>query len=314
MCQINKYVHFYIFFGITLTCIMQAISFRCDENKLKWEQEIYVDSFGLGDFESIQEAIDSIPSGNVNWTIIRIEPGIYREKIIVPEDKPHIILSGSGAKSTIITGNLGGGIFNSSIVSIFASNFVAKRLTIENTHKPGTQAVALRVRGDKVAFYSCRFIGYQDTLLDEKGRHYYKNCYIEGTIDFICGNAASLFDHCHIHCIAPKAMNGVITAQRRTTWEENTGFYFTKSNITGVNNCYLGRPWGNYSRVVFAHTHMSSAVLPLGWNDWNKPFTQSTVYYGEHDCYGPGSDRSSRVAWSRSLTSDEALPFLWFLA
>ncbi|KAK9713286.1 hypothetical protein RND81_06G017000 [Saponaria officinalis] len=284
-----------------------------DEKNLKWVQEIYVDRFGMGDFETIQKAIDVIPSNNSQWKIIRIEPGIYREKIIVPNDKSHIILSGRNAKTTIITGDLGGGIRTSPTVTIFASNFVAKNLTIENKHKPGIQAVALKVVGDKVIFHSCRFLGYQDTLLDDKGRHFYQNCYIQGATDFICGNAASLFDNCHIHSISPKSGKGAITAQRRQTWEENTGFYFTNCKITGLNACTLGRPWGNYSRVVFANTQMSNVVLPYGWDDWNKPFTHKTVYYGEHNCYGPGANRSSRVTWSRHLTYDQALPPLWFL-
>ncbi|KAL9241457.1 hypothetical protein vseg_015568 [Gypsophila vaccaria] len=308
-------IHFFIFLVISYAYQLHGFSMNFDEGYSKQVKVTYVNQSGTGDFRTIQEAIDAIPSNDVrHWKIIRIDPGIYKEKIIVPSDKQRVILSGRDAKTTIIRGNLGGGIEKSAIVTIYASNFVVKDLTIKNTHKPGEQAVALKVKGDKVAFYSCRFIGHQDTLLDEMGRHLYKNCYIQGATDFICGNAASLFDKCHIHSISTRTERGAITAQKRETWEENTGFYFTNCKITGKRRrTYLGRPWGNYSRVVFANTYMSNVVLPKGWHDWDKPHTHRTIYYGEHGCYGPGANRSSRVPWSRHLTYDQALPPFWFL-
>lgn len=64
----------------------------------------------------------------------------------------------------------------------------------QNTFGKGRQAVALRVSGDRAAFYGCRILSYQDTLLDDGGRHYFSNCYIEGATDFIFGNATSLYE------------------------------------------------------------------------------------------------------------------------
>lgn len=55
------------------------------------------------------------------------------------------------------------------------------------------QAVALRVSSDLAAFYDCAFIGYQDTLYDHHGRHYFKNCFIQGNIDFIFGDGLSIY-------------------------------------------------------------------------------------------------------------------------
>ncbi|KAL4278711.1 hypothetical protein GQ457_03G030470 [Hibiscus cannabinus] len=119
-----------------------------------------------------------------------ITPGIYEEKIVVPADKPFITLSGSKANSTILTGNDSGNIIESATLTVLASDFVGRYLTIQNTfRKHGVEVVALRISGDRVAFFGCRILGYQD----EAGRHYYRNCYIEGAVDFICGNAASLF-------------------------------------------------------------------------------------------------------------------------
>ncbi|GAB4837896.1 Putative pectinesterase 11 [Ancistrocladus abbreviatus] len=271
---------------------------------------IRVDPSGQGDFEKIQDAIDSVPSNNSQFVFILIKPGTYKEKITVPVDKPYITLSGTQAYNTRIAWDDFGGIFDSPTLSVFASDFVGRYLTIENTHGKMNKAVALRVTGDRAAFSNCRILSYQDTLLDDSGRHYYNNCYIEGATDFIFGDATSLFEKCHLQSVAEGL--GAITAQKRESPSEDTGFIFLGGKITSNDTgmVLLGRPWGAYSRVIYAFTYMSSAVSPIGWNDWGDSKRQSTAYYGEYKCYGPGANRTQRAAWSRSLTSKEAAPFL----
>ncbi|GMH13449.1 hypothetical protein Nepgr_015290 [Nepenthes gracilis] len=271
---------------------------------------IRVDPSGQGDFKKIQDAIDAVPSNNSELVFILVKPGTYREKIVVPADKPYITLSGRQASSTTITWDDAGDIFGSPTFAVLASDFVGRYLTIENTHGKMGKAVALRVAGDRVAFYNCRILSYQDTLLDDQGRHYYSNCFVQGAIDFIFGNAASLFQKCHLHSVAEGV--GTITAQKRMSPEENTGFTFLACKITGnpTGSVLLGRPWGAYSRVIYALTYMSPAVSPLGWDDWGNSSRQSTVYYAEYKCYGPGAGREKRVAWSRSITRQEAEQFL----
>ncbi|KAJ7957746.1 Pectinesterase [Quillaja saponaria] len=271
---------------------------------------IRVDQSGKGDYMKIQEAIDAVPSNNQEPVYIKINPGVYEEKVVVPVDKPFIILSGSKAANTIITWNESGEIFECPTFSVLASDFVAQYLTIQNTYGPGAKAVALRVSGDRVTFSGCRILSHQDTLLDDNGRHYYVNCYIEGDTDFICGNAASLFEKCHLHSVSERG--GAITAQRRVSADEDTGFTFVNCKISGVKSgsAVLGRPWGSYSKVVFAFTYMSNAILPQGWDDWRDSAKQNTVYYGEYKCYGPGAITKTRVEWSRNLSTQEAQPFL----
>ncbi|XP_019170363.1 PREDICTED: putative pectinesterase 11 [Ipomoea nil] len=269
---------------------------------------IIVDQSGHGDYIKIQDAIDSVPSKNSELVYISVKPGTYREKVVVPVDKPFITLSGDDASNTVITWSDGGDIIHSPTLTVFASDFVGRYLTIMNTFGRSGKGVALRVSGDRSAWYGCRIKSYQDTLLDEAGKHYYSNCYIEGGVDFIFGNAASLFEGCEIHSIA--VGGGAITAQRRESAEENTGFTFLGCKITGTGTTVLGRPWGPYSRVVWVSSYMSSAIQPEGWNDWDDPKRQRTVYYGEYKCYGPGADRSKRVEWSRSLSKAEAKPFM----
>ncbi|KAJ3695209.1 hypothetical protein LUZ60_000586 [Juncus effusus] len=271
---------------------------------------IVVDQFGEGDYKTIQAAIDSVPSNNVVSTFIKIMPGVYSEKVVVPVDKPYITLSGTAINSTIITWNEAWVDQKSATVTILASDFVGRYLTIQNTLGPNGQAIALRVAGDKATFYACRILSFQDTLLDDAGRHYYSNCYIEGTTDFIFGNGLSFFEKCHLNSISNNG--GSMTAQRRSQEGENTGFSFYGCRVTGIGlgTLTLGRPWGPYSRVIFSFTYMSGSVVPKGWDDWGNPDNQRTAYYGEYHCYGPGSNLSGRVDWSHQLSTSEASPFL----
>ncbi|XP_047322389.1 putative pectinesterase 11 [Impatiens glandulifera] len=267
-----------------------------------------VDQYGKGGFKKIQDAIDAVPHNNNRVVFIWVKPGVYREKIIVPADKPFITLSGTLASNTIITWNEGGNILESATVTVLASDFVCRYLTVQNTYGSEDKAVALRVKAERASFYDCRILSYQDTLFDESGKHYYKNCYIEGATDFICGNGASLFQGCHLHSVSK--VGGAITAQKRTWRWQKTGFTFFGCKITGSGSAVLGRPWGAYSRVVFILTYMSKVVLPQGWDDWEDQNKHRSVYYGEYNCYGAGANRGRRVKWSRSLSKYEAQAFI----
>ncbi|KAJ9132857.1 hypothetical protein P3X46_033683 [Hevea brasiliensis] len=178
---------------------------------------IRVDQSGKGDFKKIQDAIDSIPPNNSQLVFILVKPGVYREKLVAPADKPFITLSGTRASNTIMTWSDGGNIFESPTLSVLASDFAGRSLTIQ--------------------VFSSLF----DTLLDDTGSHYYSNCYIEGATDFICGNAASIFERCHLHSIFKN--NGSITAQHRDSLTQDSGFTFLGCKITEIGSAYLGRPW-----------------------------------------------------------------------
>eukprot|EP00253_Pinus_taeda_P003896 PITA_03896 len=238
---------------------------------------------GQGEFTTIQDAINSIPAVNQQPVTIQINPGFYREKVQIPEGKSFITLVGSGSQSTIISwddcSGTSGRTFNSATLSVFATDFVAKSITIEsmqNTYGKGNnpdgqnQAVALLAAADRAAFYDCRMTGFQDTLLDESGRHYFYNCYIEGAVDFICGNGKSVYKNCELHSV-PESY-GVFTAQRRMSLQEDTGYVFINCKLTGNGTNYLGKPWGPYSTVLFANTYMENIIHPAGWKDWDSDY------------------------------------------
>lgn len=284
--------------------------------------KIVVAKDGTGNFKTVQAAVNSVPKSNKNRVIIYIKAGIYREKVKV--QAPWITFQGDGPRLTEIqwgdTASTKGpdgkplSTFGSASVAINADHFTAKDISFRNTAPPppggavGRQAVALRASGDFGAFFNVNFYGAQDTLYDHKGRHYFYRCYIEGSIDFIFGDGRSFYLQCRLHSIANP--NGSLTAQKRMSTSEDTGFSFVKCVVTGSGSIYLGRAWGPASRVVYSLTYFDNIILPQGWFDWGDSSRQKTVFYAEYKCFGPGANRVGRVSWSRVLTTKEAQPFL----
>ncbi|BBN69942.1 Pectin lyase-like superfamily protein, partial [Prunus dulcis] len=123
--------------------------------------------------------------------------------------------------------------------------------------KSGRTGIGIESVGNKSALFNCRLIGFQDTLCDDKGNHFFKDCFIEGTVDFIFGSGKSLYLNTELHVLGNNEMT-VITAQARDSASEDTGYSFPHCNITGTGNgTYLGRAWRTSPRVVFAYTSMS---------------------------------------------------------
>lgn len=299
--------------------------FKLAKNKFVPSFYIVVDPVdGVGDFTSVQDAIDSLPVINIVRVLIKINAGVYTEKVNIPSTKAFITLQGDGADSTIIrwsdtAGTLGPdgkalGTYSSATVAVNSPYFIAKNISFQNTAPVpppgavGRQAVALRITGDTASFFGCSILGAQDTLYDHVGRHYFKDCYIEGSVDFIFGNGLSLYEGCSLHGISNTY--GAVTAQKRDNSSQDTGFAFVRSRVTGSGAFYLGRAWGSFSRVIFAYSYMDTIVLPGGWNDMGDPNRQITVFYGQYKCTGPGANFSDRVTWSRELTDEEVKPFL----
>ncbi|KAI9128844.1 hypothetical protein K1719_000327 [Acacia pycnantha] len=299
--------------------------FKTAKNKLFPSYTLHVSKNpAVADFATIQEAIDSLPSINLVRVIIKVHAGVYTEKVNIPPMKSFITIEGAGADKTIVqwgdTAQTPGprgqplGTYGSATFGVNSPYFIAKNITFKNTTPVpapgavGKQAVALRISADTASFYGCKFLGAQDTLYDHVGRHYYKDCYIEGSVDFIFGNALSLFEGCHVHAIAQNI--GALTAQGRSSMLEDTGFSFVHCKVTGSGALYLGRAWGPFSRVIFAYTYMDDIIIPKGWYNWGDPNREMTVFYGQYKCTGPGASFAGRVSWCRELTDEEAQPFI----
>ncbi len=271
---------------------------------------------GSGDYPTVQNAVDHafdrVLAPTAARLIIEIRPGIYHERVRVPHDRPRVTFLGQDAQSTVITYGLGakdvGGTFFSATVDINADEFEAQNITFENSYGSGTQAVAISVHSDRAVFRNCRFLGMQDTLYAASGRQYYADSYIAGHVDFIFGNAAAVFDRCEIHSRGA----GYIAAESRTMPEGAQGFVFDHCRLTadaGVHDVFLGRPWRNYSRVVFLDCWMGAHIRPEGWNNWNKEAAEKTAWFAECGSVGPGGSAAGRVKWARQLTAAEAREF-----
>jgi len=280
------------------------------------ETRVTVSAGGKGDFQTIQQAVDHAPPEGNGRLIIAIEPGLYRERVVIPQDRPRVTLLGLGANpsDTIITYDMSaaaaGGTFFSSTVDVQGTQFETANLTIQNSFGPGSQAVALSVHSDRAVVRDCRLLGWQDTLYAASGRQLYKDTYIEGAVDFIFGNARAVFEACEIRSIG----SGYITAQSRVAPAGATGFVFTHCRLTAgekVTRVYLGRPWRPYARVVFLFTEMGAHIEPEGWIEWHPGETHSldSAWYAEYESSGPGARALRRDPHTKFLTARQAEAF-----
>ena len=297
--------------GVGLVAFLAANS----GNPLLAQTELVVAADGSARYKTVQEAVMAVPAGSAaNPVIIRIRPGVYKELIYVQREKRFFKLIGENAEKTVLTYDLNAnligkddkpiGTFRTPSTVIDADDFTAENITFENSAGPVGQALAIRVDGDRAVFRNCRFLGWQDTILLNRGRHYFEDCYIAGHVDFIFGGATAFFERCHIHCLK----DGYITATS-TPDNQPFGFVFSDCKITGESaavKTYLGRPWRAFSSVIFLNTEMSEVVRNVGWHNWNFPEREKTARYAEFNSSGPGAKPSERVPWSRQLTKSEA--------
>jgi len=278
--------------------------------------EFTVSPDGHGDYKTVTDALNAVPQTTEAQQpcIIHIKPGVYKELIYLQHEKHFVRLVGEDAAATVLTGSLHAdlpgpdgkplGTFRTPSTQIDADDFAAENITFENAAGPVGQALALRVDGDRATFRHCRFLGWQDTILLNRGRQYFADCYIAGHVDFIFGGATAFFERCCIHCLK----TGYITAAA-TPQENPFGFVFDHCTITGETpdvKTFLGRPWRPYASVVWLNTEMAGVVRPAGWDNWRDPEREHTARYAEFQSTGPRAPAAGRVAWARPLSEAEA--------
>ncbi len=287
---------------------------------------------GSGDYTTIQAAVDAASPGGE--TTIHVKAGTYAEQVTIgtkskASDKK-ISLIGEGIGKTIVTSATGMasgvGFDKTPALSVYASDFYAEGLTLQNTSgKAGKQALALYVAGDRQTYYRCRIAGYQDTHRSKKNtRSYFKDCVVEGATDFIYAGGTCWFEHCTLHCVAP----GYITAPEdigvHTTAASGKriplGFIFsdctvTKAKSVADGSVYLGRCWGKRDcGSLFLNCNLGKAIHPAGWAEMGGNNGKDS-YFGEYkskDGDGKAADVSHRIGWSRQMDdNDYALLSTW---
>lgn len=272
---------------------------------------------GSAKYKTVRAAIDAAPqithAGQKPWTIL-VKAGTYREIVYIQREKRFIHLVGEDAEKTVIQFDLYNdyaapdgkplATFRTPTVYLDADDFTCENITFDNNAGRKGQALAIRIDGDREVFRHCRFLGWQDTILANRGRHYFEDCYIAGATDFIFGGATAYFEHCHIHCVG----SGFISAASTPDFEPY-GYVFDHCTITGETpqvKTYLGRPWRDYAQTVWLFTEMSEVVQPGGWNNWGKPYAEKVSRYSEYGSTGPGAKPEARAKWAKPLTEAEA--------
>ncbi|AHF16652.1 pectinesterase family protein [Niabella soli] len=300
---------------IIIGLLITAISFAS-------KPDFTVAADGSGDFKTVQEAINAIPDLRRTQTVVYIKNGVYKEKLTLPPNKINVKFMGEDVAKVILTfddyaskkNRFGEEIGTSGSASffIYADNFTAEQITFQNSAGPVGQAVAVRVASDRVRFINCKFLGFQDTLYTygngAASRQYYRDCYIEGTTDFIFGAATAVFDRCRIY----GKKGGQYLTAASTPDTSKYGYVFIGCDISGdagKASYYLGRPWKPSARTVFIGCHLSDIIKPEGWHNWGKPDAEQTTFYAEYNNRGAGANTAKRVQWAHQLTEAAATAY-----
>ncbi len=271
---------------------------------------------GTGEFRNVAEALEVCRAFMDYHKVIYVKKGTYKEKIVVPQWLTNIEILGEDCANTIITyddhANIklpgtdrGMGTFRTYTVKVQGSGITFRNITIENNSPRMGQAVALHTDGDRIVLINCRLLGHQDTVYTGTAgtRLLFKDCYIEGTTDFIFGPSIAWFEGCTIHSKA----NSYITAAS-TPKDQPYGYVFNHCRLTAdstVTKVYLGRPWRDYGYTLFMNCEMGGHIRPEGWHHWQKE-RENTARYMEYNNHGAGADVSKRVSWSHQLSKKEA--------
>ena len=297
-------------------------------------------------FHTLQEAVLSIDDSHDEKVRIEVAPGTYEEKVFIRKENIEIVGEdprttvfryGDGAKKPRPDGSGEYGTFNTAVIFIAGKDITLRNLTIESTAGPGYlagQALAVYAAADRLSFYHCRFLGWQDTIFTGDPmtcnmkklmlpdffqrsqvpiehpfyRNYFRDCYVSGDVDYIFGPNTAFFDHCEIHSVARASEDRAYITAASTPAGQEFGLVFSHCRITGEepDSVYLGRPWRDCAKTAFICCELGDHICPEGWQNWGKIRAEVLSDYIEYGNYGPGADCSGRNPMSRCLVNPEA--------
>ncbi|KAG6428807.1 hypothetical protein SASPL_106844 [Salvia splendens] len=282
--------------------------------------DVTVAADGSGDVTTVNEAVKRLKKKSKTRFVIYVKAGVYKENVLLEKAHWNVMIYGDGAAATVISADKnnvdGVATFDTATFAVAGKGFIARDIGFINTAGPHKhQAVALRSGSDQSVFHRCSFDAYQDTLYAHSNRQFYRECNVTGTIDFIFGNAAVVFQKCNIMPRQPMANQFVtITAQGKKDPNQNTGISIQRCVMGPFDKLtaptYLGRPWKDYSTTIVMHTEIGVFLNPLGWISWvNGVDPPNSIFYAEYQNTGPGSSTAGRVKWAGykpTLTTAEA--------
>ncbi|KAI9013732.1 pectin lyase fold/virulence factor [Phycomyces nitens] len=289
-------------------------------------------------YKTVSAALSSLPNNGATWTIY-VAPGTYNEQVKIRRSNVIIRPSTSGTVQIQHNGmrdtqSSSGTNEQSATLSIYGSNVKVYNMIIANIY-PQTRNIAnlaLNLQATQASFYNVKFYGFQDTVLIALGTtSYFKNCYIEGSVDYIWGYGTAYFDHT---TVATNQRGGFITAHNRQTANAAGGFYFNSCTAIATlpsgplkatankalsftstsqfpKSTYLGRPWSRYARVVFMYSNLGDNITPAGWSTWSSssPNTDG-ILFGEYQNNGAGKwNSATRAHFATLLSSEKAATF-----
>ncbi|MER6158088.1 pectinesterase family protein [Streptomyces sp. NPDC001868] len=285
---------------------------------------LYVDATGAGDYTTVQAAVTAASSSG--YTLV-IAPGVYRETVAVGVARTEMTWIGASgnARDVVVvydnaagTPKPGGGTYGttgSATTLVQAGGFTARDITFANDwlradhpEITGTQAVAIKVQGDRSAFLRCRFLGHQDTLYADSmalgtfARQYFRDCYAEGDVDFVFGRATAVFERCHFHTLTrtdlTSAPYGFVFAPS-TAGANPRGYLVTGGRITsGAPDAYykLARPWVPSSdttarpMLTVRETRLGAGIDAVApYTNMSSGFPWQDQRFAEYRNTGPGA-------------------------
>lgn len=292
----------------------------------KIKPDVVVAKDGSGHFKSIKQALQKVPQKNTKPFIIYIKSGVYKEYVTVERTMTNVVFIGDGPTRTRITGNKNfvDGFVTSmtATVVVLGDHFMARNIGFENSAGAAKhQAVALRVNADMAVFYQCAMDGYQDTLYTHAKRQFYRECSISGTIDYVFGDAAAIFQKCTF--IVRKPLDNqqcIVTAQGRKEKRQPSAIIIQNGKFVADPEyyplrfklkAYLGRPWKEYSRTIIMESTIDDLIDPQGWLPWAGDFGLKTCFYSEFNNKGAGAGMTKRAKWRgvKPMTPQHALDF-----
>lgn len=247
--------------------------------------------------DNIQNILNTLDEGAYT---INLKDGLYRQNFII--SKNNITFKGESRENTIIVSNkhanqvnrdLNTNItFRTETIRVTGSNVIFENLTIKNDSGlgPGVgQGVALSLYGDNARIIDCNIVGTHDTLflgplpLDliaryqniitfdfkhfSSPKHFFYNCTITGTVDFIFGSGESIFYRCEII-----ALKGAYILAPSTYEDSRLGLIVIECNITNIDDkpTYLARPWREHGYAAFINNTFSGNFHEDRFEQWNK--------------------------------------------
>jgi len=261
----------------------------------------------VGEYNTIQAAIDAVKIKGPGDHSIYIDAGKYNEAVFVVDVKGSLAIYGA-------TSNTGSYIYNqvtitqgkSATLRVHIDDFKMYYVNVVNSFGRGDQAVALSSIGNRQGYYGCLISGFQDTILSSDGTQYFSKCGIKGATDIIFGEQGhAFFRHCDV--IIPTVTDGWILAPKGTSASSHAFFVLDSSSIIAERGArpstmYLGRPWGSFAQAAVQSTYLGDFINPLGWDVWHitDPRTQN-VKFSEYHNTGPGNRVTQRAAFSSQL-------------